>query len=124
MRRLLFGTIALICAVGAAAAQQAAYVWTPLAFSALSVTSAAAIGLGTGGAIGSLPTSAFNARLVQLCIDSNQVRYRDDGTAPTTTTGMPWVQSQTPCFPYSGNLTAIQFIAVATTTTLSVSFYR
>lgn len=117
MRRLLFGTVALVFAAGAAAAQQAAYVYTPLAFQNVSVTSALAVGL-------SVPTSASSARLVQLCIDSNQVRYRDDGTAPTTTTGMPWVQSLTPCFPYSGNMTAIQFIAVSTSTTLSMSFYR
>lgn len=124
MRRLLFGIVALVLAAGAAVAQQAAYVYTPLAFVSTTVTSAAAVGLGTAGAVGSLPTSAFNARVVQLCIDSNQVRYRDDGTAPTTSTGMPWVQSLTPCFPYSGNLTAIQFIAVSTSTTLSVSYYR
>lgn len=117
MRRLLFGTVALICAAGAAAAQQAAYVYTPLAFQNVSVTSTAAVGL-------SIPTSASNARLVQLCIDSNQLRYRDDGTAPTTTTGMPWVQSLTPCWPYSGNLSAIQFIAISTSTTLSMTFYR
>lgn len=117
MRRLLFGSVALICAGGVAVAQQAAYVYTPLAYSQITVTSAAAVGL-------NVPTSASTARVAQFCLDANTLRYRDDGTAPTTTIGMPVVQSLTPCFPYSGNLTAIQFIATVTSVTLNVSYYR
>jgi hypothetical protein len=117
MKRLLFGSIALLCASGIAVAQQAAYVYTPLSYQQISVTSAAAVSL-------TIPTSASNVRLIEVCLDANQIRYRDDGNAPTTTTGMPVVQSLTPCFPYSGNISQIQFIAINTATTLNISYYR
>lgn len=114
MRRLLFGTVALVMAGGAAWAQQAAYVYTPLGYQQLSVTSASAVNL-------TVPNAS---RIAEICLEANQMRYRDDGTAPTTSAGMPVTASQTPCFQYSGNLVAIQFIAVITASTLDVSYYR
>ena len=52
-------------------------------------------------------------------VGATAVRYRDDGTAPTSSLGM--TAAAAGCFQYSAALTAIQFISVSTTTTLDVS---
>lgn len=49
-------------------------------------------------------------------------RWRDDGTNPTSTVGMP-LTSGTP-FAYAGNLSAVKFIDSVGTTTLNISYYR
>jgi hypothetical protein len=116
MKRLPFILVALLAACGAALAQGASYVYTPLGFQAL--------GVGTSTAV-SLTIPALSApRLVEICLEANQVRYRDDGTAPTTTVGELVTYTLTPCFPYSGSISAIQFIATVTPTTLDVLYYR
>lgn len=116
MRRIGFGAVALAFAALPALAQQAAYVYTPLATSQyLSVTSATAVSL-------TVPTAA---RIANICNETANARYRDDGiAAPTTTAGTLIAAGAGVCFQYSGNLTAIQFIAVNTPTTLDVSYYR
>lgn len=114
MRRLLFGIAALVFAAGAAVAQQAAYVYTPLGFQQLTITSASVTTL----------TVPNGSRIAEICVESNSVRYRDDGVAVTSSVGMPVTASATPCFQYSGNLVAIQFVAVSSSTTLDVSYYR
>lgn len=116
MKKLWFCVIAFCMCGGAALAQTAAYVWTPLGFQALAVTT---------GSAASLTIPALSApRLVEICLEGNQIRYRDDGTAPTTTVGELVTYSLTPCFPYSGSISAIQFIATVTPTTLDVLYYR
>jgi len=50
------------------------------------------------------------------------VRWRDDGTSPTATVGMP-VDADAP-MTYRGNLAAIQFIAQSAGAILNVSFYK
>ena len=57
-----------------------------------------------------------------LEVSGQAVRYRDDGTAPTATVGMPVPAGQQ--ISYSGNLAAIQFIQQAASATLDVLFYR
>jgi len=49
------------------------------------------------------------------------VRYRDDGTAPTSTTGMRLVNGG--IYEYRGNIGDLQFIEESATATLIVKFY-
>ena len=50
------------------------------------------------------------------------VMWRDDGSAPTSTIGMPMLIGDPP-FEYWGTLTAIQFIQASATAVLDVSYY-
>lgn len=62
------------------------------------------------------------ATLVDI-VPSVAVILRDDGSAPTPTgPGLP-IQTNT-IFPYSGTLSAVQFIAQTTSGTVSACFYR
>lgn len=49
------------------------------------------------------------------------VRYRDDGTAPTATVGMPLPVNTV--FHYDGNLSAIRFIEQTAGAVLNISYY-
>ena len=58
---------------------------------------------------------------------TDTVRWRDDGTAPTTTVGMlmnATGDQRWPPFRYEGDLTAIQFIKAAGSPIVNVSYYR
>jgi len=57
-----------------------------------------------------------------VCVETANVRWRDDGTAPTTTVGMPVAAGQ--CFAYTGSLSAIQFIAQSGSPVVNVAYYR
>lgn len=62
------------------------------------------------------------ATLVDI-VPSVTVVMRDDGSAPTVAgPGIP-IQTNT-IYPYSGTLSAVQFIAQTTSGTISVCFYR
>lgn len=65
-----------------------------------------------------IPTGATMAML-QAATDN--VEYRDDGTAPTASVGMAIISGAQPWL-YSGTLSKIQFISSGGT--LNVSFYR
>lgn len=69
---------------------------------------------------GQIPTGAT---CVLLGVETVTINMRDDGTAPTASTGMPLPPTITP-FPYCGNLAALQFIASSSTPALDVLFYR
>jgi len=60
---------------------------------------------------------------VLLSADAAAVRFRDDGTAPTSTTGIALPNGQAP-FHYSGTLSALQFIAGGAGALLNALFYR
>jgi hypothetical protein len=96
-------------------AQVAAYIYTPLGYQQISPVPT-----------GTTLTVPNSARIAEICVETNSVRYRDDGTNPTTTVGMPVVPTSTVpyCFQYSGNLVAITFIQVTSPATLDVSYYR
>jgi hypothetical protein len=72
--------------------------------------------LAEGGAI---PPGAVYALLMA---DTQNVRWRDDGLAPTSTSGMLLRTSDAP-YLYQGDLDAIQLIQVAATAVLNVAFY-
>ena len=66
-----------------------------------------------------VPTGATYALISP---SAQAVRWRDDGTAPTASVGMPIAVNAAP-FVYSGNLAAIQFIEQTASATLNVSYY-
>lgn len=66
-----------------------------------------------------VPTAGATQALI---VPSVAVRWRDDGTAPTATVGMPLAAGES--FVYDGSLAAIRFIAQgAAAGVLDVSFY-
>ncbi len=69
---------------------------------------------------GLAPTQAANV-IVQVCVETQAVRYRSDGTAPTASVGIP-VPAGT-CFQWSGDLRALQFIQVAASATVDLEFF-
>jgi hypothetical protein len=58
-----------------------------------------------------------------LQAEVENVRYRDDGEAPTASVGNLLVAGQEP-FLYTGTVSALQFIAATAGAILNVSFYR
>jgi hypothetical protein len=69
---------------------------------------------------GGIPTGATMALLQAETAD---VRFRDDGAAPTTSIGAIVVHGTPPIF-YTGTLSALQFIALSGSPLLDVLFYR
>ncbi len=65
-----------------------------------------------------VPTGATMALIVA---DTQAVRWRDDGTAPTASVGMPLAVGVS--LSYDGDLKAIRFIQQASSATLNVSYY-
>ena len=68
-------------------------------------------------------TVPSGARIALVVVGGGQaVRWRDDGSDPSGTVGMPVADGAT--LPYAGDLTAIRFIRVASGAVLNVSFYK
>ena len=68
----------------------------------------------------SIPAGATMARLQA---ETANVRYRDDGAAPTASIGSLILAGNAGIF-YSGSLGALQFIGASGSPVLDVSFYR
>lgn len=64
-----------------------------------------------------------NATTAALQAETANVRYRDDGGAPTSGIGVILVSGATP-MPYNGTLSALQFIAATGSPLLDIAFYR
>jgi hypothetical protein len=80
----------------------------------LSVTNSAAVGL----------TVPAEAAFALISVETESVRYRDDGVAPTNADGVlvpvttaPW------CYASEAGLSKIKFIATSATATLNIAFY-
>lgn len=65
-----------------------------------------------------VPTGATMALIVA---DTQGVRWRDDGIAPTASVGMPLAVGVS--LSYDGDLKAIRFIQQAASATLNISYY-
>jgi hypothetical protein len=74
----------------------------------------------TSGAVVTLTVPA-GATIAAFTLETASIRMLDDGTAPTTTLGNVWTVGPAS---YAGPLTAMQFIAVSTTATLDVLYYK
>jgi hypothetical protein len=72
-----------------------------------------------GSAVGLTPPSG--ALVAVIVAEGAAVRWRDDGTAPTATVGMPLPAGGQ--MTYAGDLGAIQFIEQADGAALDVSYY-
>lgn len=83
----------------------------------LSATNTASSSSLTSGGIPVGATMAF------LQAETADIRYRDDGAAPTASIGSIVVHN-IPGILYTGTLTALQFIALSGSPLLDVSFYR
>jgi hypothetical protein len=66
-----------------------------------------------------------SATIANICVEAAGVRYRADGTAPTSSVGTPVVAtiSAPACLQYAGPLSTIQFIAISGSPTLDISYY-
>lgn len=74
----------------------------------------------------SIPTTDKNGNkqaptIAVIIAETQSVRWRDDGTAPTASVGM-LLPVNTP-FVYDGDLNKIQFIETTASASLSVSYY-
>jgi hypothetical protein len=74
---------------------------------------AAAAGLGT------IPSQA---RIVLIQAETQPIRWRDDGTNPTTTVGMLLAVGET--LVYNGRLSSIKLIETAASAKANISFYK
>lgn len=109
--------IALLLLTAAPCAAQPVYVYTVVGYQQItSLATATALTIPTAPPPSGPPT------IVEVCVETAAVRYRDDGTAPTATVGIPVAAGA--CFQYSANLAAIQFIQQAGGAVLNVAYYR
>ena len=83
-------------------------------------TSVATTSSGASLTAGGIPS---NATAVVLQGETANVRYRDDGGAPTTAIGLILV-SGTPALWYPGTLSKLRFIAATGSPLVNVAFYR
>lgn len=63
----------------------------------------------------------YSPALALIRTESQPVRWRDDGTDPTTTVGM--ILNVGDILKYDGNLSKIRLIQTAATATLNVTYY-
>lgn len=75
--------------------------------------------LGSAVGVGTIPTGTVLA-LIQA--ETQDVRWRDDGTNPTSTVGMIFKVNEV--YVYTGNLSALKLIQAAATAKLNISYYK
>jgi hypothetical protein len=63
------------------------------------------------------------ANLAVIRTETQAIRYRDDGTAPTATIGQPILTADPP-FVYLSTLSALQIIQQGASATVNVVFYK
>ena len=69
------------------------------------------------------PTTGLNCKptIALITAETQGVRWRDDGTAPTATVGMPLAAGVT--LQYDGDLTQIKFIEQVGGAKINISYY-
>lgn len=67
-------------------------------------------------------TVPSGARVAMVQAETQDVRWRDDGTAPTTTVGM-LVTAGDPAVLMVGDLAAVEFIETSASAVLNVTYY-
>lgn len=98
--------------------------YTPLGYCQITSLGSAVALVAASCSSGTVPTGAS---IAEICVEVAAVRYRDDGTAPTATIGMPVVPSSTSpsCFAYAIKpLSAMNLIAVTGSPIVNVNFYK
>ncbi len=67
--------------------------------------------------------SGKQIQLMVITVETANVRWRDDGTDPTASVGMPIWLNQTP-FAFNGDISRIKFIRQgATDATVNITYY-
>lgn len=89
----------------------------PVGYCQLTATGTAALVSTCSGGI------PIGASVAYLTVETANLRWRDDGTAPTASVGMLIVAAAAP-FLYQGDLTKLQIIAVSGSPVLDVAFYK
>ncbi len=74
------------------------------------------------GATGLTAAKFDGAHYAEIQAEGQDVRYRDDGTNPTTSVGMIIFAGQTK--PYFGDLSTIKLIEVTATAKLNITYYQ
>ena len=87
----------------------------PLGYCQLTASSAAAL---VSTCTGGIPATS---QWATICVETANIRWRDDGTAPTTSVGMPVSSGQ--CFYYNSKFSALSVIAQSGSPVLDISFY-
>lgn len=88
---------------------------TPLGFCQFTAGSADLV---SASCTGGVPQNTVAAVIV---VETANIRWRDDGTAPTTTVGMLMLSGSS--LYYQGNLTTLQTVAVSGSPVVDISFY-
>ena len=118
---------ALILALGPAAAQNGgngkpnSVYATPLGYCQFTAQSSAQLLSAVTPTSTTTCTPPARATWAQITVETAGVRWRDDGTAPTASIGMPIAAGGV--FTYNGNMGAIQFIAQSGSPVVDISFY-
>lgn len=123
MRFMKIGVLLVACLVTAGAFGQLKKTTEAIGYaqytslgSAISLSSTPASGI-------ALPTDNNRRPLVAIItVGAQAVRWRDDGTAPTASVGMPLAAGDS--LVYDGPLNQLQFIEQAAGARLNVSYYR
>lgn len=120
MKKLALSALALLCLGIPTAAQMSPFGTNgiPLApFCQQTITSTATL-------LSTFCNIPVDARYALITIDTANVRYRDDGGAPTATAGIQLASSATTPYWYTGRLSAMQLIAVSGSPVINVLFYK
>lgn len=70
----------------------------------------------------SLTSVPDQATIAEIIVEAADIRYRDDGVAPSASVGMLVAAGN--AFQYSGDLSAIQFIGRTVGAIINVSYYK
>ncbi len=126
--KALLSTVALLALCGSALAQAPVVAqsgsYAPIGYCQITSLGSAVALVTASCSTGSVPVGAT---IAEICVETAGVRYRDDGTAPTSSVGMPAVGNSTSpsCFAYAIKpLTAVQFIAISGSPVVNVLFYK
>lgn len=93
------------------------YVYTALGYQQISSLSSATL-----LTVPMNPNGTVAAKIAEICVETQAIRYRDDGTAPTSSVGIP-VSAGT-CFQYSASLGALQIIQQSSGAVVDVAYYK
>lgn len=121
MKRLL-AVLLLLWPTAAWPQAQGAFQYHPMGYCQITSLSSAVAMATASCSTGSVPAQAV---IAEICVSAAAIRYRDDGTAPTTSLGIP-VGAGT-CFPYAvsaGGFGQLQIIQQTSGAIVDVSFYN
>lgn len=112
LKTLAVAAAALLCSASAFADSGIRRV--PCGFQQITVTTVQSL---------TIPSTCTNASLAVIKAETQAIRYRDDGVAPTATVGMPIAVTDAP-IEYQGTMSALQFIAETSGGVVDVLLYK